>query len=391
MRIACVQNGDFTSALRNFRAGAAETYNGQFYTVDAFNQFVAGQPHIVVSLDSPPHEQRIGSGILAAIAPPHPPVRLPRRILLRWHAKQIIRRLEEFGATHLLIRCVDIIGCELLAWANSHDIPSASIIAARFDRASAVCRRYCRLAGAPGVQFVANHNRVATQSLIDCGLDPVKAIAWDLPPTATPSDYPAKKRKPGRSLSLLFAGVLRPTKGVLDIVAAAARSREQGIDVRLAVCGDGELLDTVRRHAGVSAGWLEAPGRLGQDEVLRRMAASDLVIVPSHTAFPEGLPFVIQEALAVRTPLLLSDHPVFVRYFQDGQAVHFFRQADVESLAGVIHKIATDAPAYARLSEQTLSAWESLQCPMKFHHLLARLSADWADRPSLASTAAMAV
>ena len=40
------------------------------------------------------------------------------------------------------------------------------------------------------------------------------------------------------------------------------------------------------------------------------MSAHDIVIVPSRHDYPEGLPMTIYEALAMRTPLVVSDHPM---------------------------------------------------------------------------------
>ena len=71
MRIACVQNGNFTLARRVLSAGGDETYKGQRYTVNGFLRFVKGLPHVVISLDAPPHREASDEGeYLAVPAPP---------------------------------------------------------------------------------------------------------------------------------------------------------------------------------------------------------------------------------------------------------------------------------------------------------------------------------
>jgi glycosyltransferase involved in cell wall biosynthesis len=387
MRIACVQNGDYTAALSSRLDGGAETYNGQFYTVDAFRTFVGDYPHLVVSLDAKPHEVVRGSATLMAIAEPRRILGIPRRITLKRHAAGIIDALEEFGATHLLVRCCDVIACELMAWANRRQVKTAAIVAAQFSPTHGPCRRFCELANAANVLFVANHNRVATQTLIDCGLNPSKAIAWDLPPAATPQQYAVKQRELGSPLKLVFAGALREEKGVTDLVVAVKHSRKASVDMTLTICGSGPLLGRLLQDEGNQQGWLCVTGQVPVTDVIQRMDQCDAVVVPSRSSFAEGLPFVIQEALAVRSPLVLSDHPVFVRYFREGNAVRFFREGDANSLEKVLRELAADVEVCRRLSERTEGVWAELQCPLKFADMLERLSVEWGMSAAIAQVA----
>jgi glycosyltransferase involved in cell wall biosynthesis len=385
MRIACVQNGDYTTAAKNFAAGGKETYNGQFYTVAAFQRFVGSHPHLVVSVDAPEHEEEHGNGVWCGIPEPRSIIKLPRRFVSTYHGRKIIKRVARFQPTHLLLRSLDIIGCELLEWANTHGVKTAVIVAARFDKNHGASIRYCKAANNPNVEFVANHNRVATETLIDCGLSATKAVAWDLPPGITPSQFPSRTINPAEPLRLVYAGLLEPDKGVQDFVDAAALCVNQGRAVRAVACGSGSLLDKLQHHPGVAAGWLELPGRISHQEVVSRMSSATFVVVPSRKSFNEGLPFVIQESLAVRTPLLLSDHPIFIRYFIDRHGVRFFNEQDPKALAELIMTIASCPETYARLSETTASAWQSIQCPMKFHQLLERLANSWQHPPLVAA------
>jgi glycosyltransferase involved in cell wall biosynthesis len=176
---------------------------------------------------------------------------------------------------------------------------------------------------------------------------------------------------------LLFAGSVERAKGVEDFVEGASLYRAAGRGVEATVCGDGPLRTKLQAHQGVTEGWLQVLGRVSQHEVVRRMAASDFLVVPSRKDFAEGLPFVIQEGLAVRTPLLLSDHPVFVKYFHDGEGVRFFPERNSRALADLILQLSDDTAEYARLSEQTAAAWQSLHCPTKYHDLLEKLTGVW--------------
>ena len=378
MRIASVQFGNFTLARRVLAAGGAETYNGQRYTVEAFERFVDGVPHMVVSLNAPPHREMVGDGEYLAVAPPQPHLWVPRRFKEKELAARVIPELQRFDPTHLLLRCNDIVGAQVLEWAIEHGVRTAAIIAAVFQRNHPPCMRFCQLANHPLVDFIANHNRVATASLVECGLPAAKAVMWDYPPQGlSPDRFGTKTINPAGPVNLLFAGSLIESKGITDLVRACAMARRRGRVVRVVVCGAGPKRKWVLDHAGAGEGWLESLGEVSHDEVVRRMIASDLVVVPSRHSFPEALPCVIQEALAVRTPLLLSDHPVFLQYFKEGQAARFFAASDPKSLAGVIEAVASDAAGYALLSGQTAEVWNSVQIETKFHHLLDDLRLRW--------------
>jgi glycosyltransferase involved in cell wall biosynthesis len=377
VRIACVQNGDYTRAYQTLVGGAAENYNGQRYTVEAFVHFVRDLPSVVISLDSSAHAEMQGQDIRMSLGEPRHRRWLPQRISLKRYARRVIEKLETLGTTHLLVRCVDIVGCELLEWANTRRIPAAAIVAARFNPAHEPARRFCELANNPNVLFVANHNRVATETCIECGLAKEKAIAWDLPPATTPDLNHIRSRDSADPLRILTAGTVQEAKGITDLLEACVIARNRDIDARLTICGDGPLLDQLRTHPGVTQGWLECPGQIAHGEVLARMSGADIVAVPSRFEFAEGLPFVIHEALSLRLPLLLSNHPVFVRYFTDRTGVRFFEAGNAAACAAVVTELADDPQEYSTLSNDTATVWSSLQCETKFHHLLERLRAEW--------------
>lgn len=380
MRLACVQNGHYTEARRRLAGGGPETYRGQRYTIGAFERLVAEEPHLVVSLDAPPHHVADGAGEYLAVHSPAPSRLIPRRFTERAKARAVIRELEHFAPTHLLLRCNDVIGCELLAWAIRRGIPSAVIIAARFRADHPPCLRFCALANDPLVAFVANHNRVVTNNLLECGLSDEKALMWDYPPDPNPADHQIKTMRPGKPLELVYAGWVAKLKGVTDVVDACALLHRQGQPVRLDLFGEGPALDALRAHRGRREGWLHVPGVTAHDQVLARMRQAHAVVVPSRHAFPEALPCVIQEALALRTPVILSDHPIFREYFREGEAARFFRSGNPRSLAGVLTQLASHPELYADLSRKTAEVWNSFQIPTKFHHLLERLRREWIPR-----------
>jgi glycosyltransferase involved in cell wall biosynthesis len=375
LRIATVQYGDFYHTRQKLQAGEPETYYGQQQTIETMSRLTSGCDHLFIGLGSEPYREVSGRGVFVApIEPPKWPG-MPGRWHQRWRAQRILSELRAFAPSHLLLRCNDVVGGTLLAWASRHALPTVVLIAARFDPQSALCRRFCALANRSNVAFVANHNRVSTESLVECGLQPSKALAWDYVHEARPEQFNTKALPASGEISVVFAGSLSPLKGVLDVVNGCRQARAAGWPLRLTVCGDGPLLGQVRSAA--SEGWLEATGSISQQQVLRRMRDSQVVVVPSHHAFPEGLPLVLYEGLATRTPVLLSDHPVFRRYFENDRGVRFFSAGDAGALAAALGKLLGDAGSYARLSAETASVWQSVQCETKFHEVVDRIAAQW--------------
>lgn len=388
IRLACVQGGDYWTTKRRLESDGSELYGGQKYSVEAYERFVRGYPHLVVSLDAPEYNERRGEAWYRGVPRPLNTRLVPRRVSERLRARRIIRTLEQFSATHLIIRCNDLVGCELLNWSIAGGVPTAGILASRFGPEHGWSKRFCELGNAPNVLLLANHNRVATASMVDCGLEPEKAVAWDFPPAVTPENWSPKELPSGGPLQVLFVGRVCEDKGITDLLAACELARGQGLQLKLTVCGEGPLLSSVQRHPGVTAGWVECVGQLQNKQVHERMRSSTLVVVPSRHDFAEGLPLVIYESLAVRTPLILNDHPIFVRYFQDDCGVRFFRNSDPADMCRQIISLARDAVGYARLSRESKAAWENLTCPTRFEDVLIRLREAWGMAPVAADQAA---
>ena len=372
-RIACIQHGDYFQARSRFAAGGEETYGSQRYSVEAQERLFAGADHLVISLDGVASDHRVGRGRYVCLPETHVRV-IPGRIRAYLRARRITHLLKEFGPTQLLLRANDILGCEVLRWAAKRRIPTAVILASRFDPKHGAALRFCALANQAHVRFVGNHNLVATRSLLECGLDAKKAIAWDYPPRQNPDELPAKRAPNQPPWTVFFAGNLIPDKGAGDLVEAVSVVRARGFDVHLTICGDGPQRAALSVHRGVAEGWLSVLGVVPSDEIARHMLASWLVVVPTRPAFPEALPLVIIEALASRTPLLLSEHPIFSEYFQPEQAVEFFPPADVEALAERICRLAEQPERYAKRSSETAAVWHGLQIPGRFHVLLEKFA-----------------
>jgi len=127
-------------------------------------------------------------------------------------------------------------------------------------------------------------------------------------------------------------------------------------------------------------------GRLSHTEVLEQMHRHDVVLVPSRHEYPEGLPATLYEALCCRTPLVISDHPMFRLRLRPERDALTFTAGRPGELAAQLERLATDAHCYARLSRASAAAAERYLCPLQWHELIERWLRDTPeDAASLAS------
>src|SRR3954471_7558921 len=103
-RIAVVEHGDAREARRLRALGAPEPYFGMHDSQGYIDRWVAGRPHLIISLNAPPYRDQEGAGILLGLPEPSPIARLPGTVThFRW-ARQISRQLRDFEPTHFLLR-----------------------------------------------------------------------------------------------------------------------------------------------------------------------------------------------------------------------------------------------------------------------------------------------
>lgn len=81
----------------------------------------------------------------------------------------------------------------------------------------------------------------------------------------------------------------------------------------------------------------ELPGRLARSDVPRELADTDLLVVPS--VWYENSPLTIHEALAARTPCLVSDLGGMAELVQPGRQGWRFRTGDSDDLAAALERV----------------------------------------------------
>lgn len=380
LRIASIQHGDYAEALRIIGRGDREPYFGMTYTLDVLAALFADTPHLVISLNSQPYREQHGTGELLGLPCPKFPRPLPGSIAAEWWGHKVVRELQRFAPTHVLLRSGGVIARHVLGYCTSHELNTLVVFANRFDpvelRDRLQTASIVRMLNQPCVKLVGNHKQPATDSMVECGVNPEKAVAWDWPNAQHPKDWPVKLLRSDEPHRIAYVGSISMAKGVGDLLAAVEILSLAGSNVRLTAMGDGPDLATLMASAArLPVGVVEFTGRVANDEAFRQMLEADVVCVPSRHEFSEGMPLTLTEALASRTPVVISDHPVFMRAFVDGEGVRVFKAKDPASLAAVLGEVLATPDAYQRLSQLTMDAYRRVECKTYFGDLIDRWQA----------------
>ncbi|MBB3956826.1 glycosyltransferase family 4 protein [Novosphingobium sediminicola] len=362
-RLLIVHNaGDYREAYRRRSQDGSEIYYGHGYVLDQMTYLAQRHGEAAfLCCHAPSYVETIEGGVtlmgantdgvrrpapvlqmIAEYAPTHLIVHGPMNPLLRWGLKQGLR-----------------VGCILADSFSMHPL----------DR----WFRFGRLAGLlndPGVTLVGNHGVNASRSLVKLGVRPEKVVAWDFPQTRRPDQWPVKTDPGTAPHDLLYVGSIGRRKGIGDVIDAMALLRHRP-DIRLKVAGIGQQarFEARARRKGV-ADRIEFLGLVPNRQVMNLMHASAAVIVPSRHSFPEGIPLTLYEALASRTPVIASDHPMFAGHIKHECGALVFPAGNSALLAQQIERLLSDNVLYSHISQGAAQAWQRMQIPIKWGELI---------------------
>jgi glycosyltransferase involved in cell wall biosynthesis len=154
---------------------------------------------------------------------------------------------------------------------------------------------------------------------------------------------------------ILGVGRLVEKKGFADLVEACALLADQGRTFHCRIIGSGPLEEELRarvdRHG--LQGRVELVGPLPQCEVAREMqqaAALAMPCVVGGDGDRDGLPNVIQEALALGTPVVSTDVTGIPEVVRDGETGLQVPQRDPAALAAALGRLLADPQLRLRLT-----------------------------------------
>ena len=384
MRLLFFQYGDFGAAFRRFQAGEPETYRDQRRSVDYVAGLAPDRTVTVVSICNRPHREDLAPGLISVgISRAEAFSRAP-----------LVRLLEQLDPEMIITRTPNRL---LLIWATRRGIPTLPAFADTFAN-NRIRRAFhnlqLRLAlRSPAIPCVANHSLNASLSVVrTLGYPAAKVVPWDwsrLTPRSTAKSWPGQR--PWRAF---YAGPLSEDKGVGDCLDALQLLKDRGTPLALDCAGAGDVAAwTARAAARGIADEARFLGMIPNTEVRQRMIDADLVLVPSRHGYSEGLPNTIYEALAARTPLLVSDHPAFTGRLQPDRDGLIFRASDPASLAAAVERLMAGSDMYERLSHEAGTAQDRLYIGMEWTRLIETFLSDpgnttgWVAENSLARVA----
>jgi glycosyltransferase involved in cell wall biosynthesis len=370
VRLVFVQYGDYSEAYeRLIEQNGAENYYAQRYTLDfvaelARSHRVASVTVVTFSRDAPLRE--LAPGLRTAgveLYPQHAPAR----------HEELLQLVADLHPSHLIVSAPLV---PLLRWGLEQGLPVLPLFADSFRgndlRTQVRNARLAYVLNDPRIRVVANHNLASALDLARIGVIDSKIVPYDWPAVISPTQNAAKQAPPhGRPFKLVYVGTVSEAKGVGDLLHAVRELREGGMNVELSVIGQSrddampELASQLELR-----GCVHFLGMRPHAEVRAAMRDHDAVVVPSRHGYPEGLPMTLYEGLCSRSPLIVSDHPMFQLRIRHQENALVFTAGAPAALAERVRELASDSALYERLSENSARAAEDYLCPLKWDRLI---------------------
>jgi len=152
-------------------------------------------------------------------------------------------------------------------------------------------------------------------------------------------------RSDGSEITLLFSGVLRKRKGLLDLLRALVLLKARGLRPRLLVAGippgggDEYQTEVARTIDDELPGQVEWLGFVDPEQMPRVYSRADLVALPSYQ---ETAPMVVAEGLAAGRPVIATTVGGVGEMIADGVNGYLVQPGEVEQLADRIQTLVRD-------------------------------------------------
>lgn len=385
MRLAFFQYGDFSEAYSRLKSGGEETYRDQRSSVEFVANLASAHEIVVISVCDRAYTQTLSKNLLAVGISTDE----------SFDKNYIVALLTELSPEAIVLRTPNL---NVLRFCSKHKIPTLPVLADIFlvrSFRNLLQNARLRLAFDHRVSpCIANHSLNASVSVARCLAWPkTKIVPWDWS-KLQPNQLSKEQISEPHITRILYCGHLTQEKGFREVAEAVKLIVDLGIDCILTAIGSGDIpfWKTFCQNLGVLEN-VQFTGSISNSSVKQEMKKNDIVIVPSRHEYPEGLPNTIYEALASRTPLIISDHPAFKGRLVDEEEVLVFQAGNSKSLADCILKLRNSQSLYCKLSENSLVGHDRLYCGINFDHLIGLYIDDlfnelgWVEANSLAAIA----
>ena len=199
---------------------------------------------------------------------------------------------------------------------------------------------------APHVQRFIAPSRFLRERMLEWGLPPERVELMRMGAERDRFAAHPRRRRAGEGdapLQVLFLGTFAPHKGPMVLLDAwCALASDLRASARLALHGSGahypayvEALKRGAEHAGAEVG-----GVLARDEIAARLSSCDLLVMPS--VWWENAPLVLIEAVAARTPILVSDLGGMAEFVHERSCGATFAPGDARDLTRALSELLGD-------------------------------------------------
>ncbi|MBI3321169.1 MAG: glycosyltransferase [Candidatus Omnitrophica bacterium] len=163
---------------------------------------------------------------------------------------------------------------------------------------------------------------------------------------------PAPKPE-SRRCAILAVGSLLPCKGYETLIDACALLKARGVDFSCAIAGGGPLERGLRRRIARHnlEGQVTITGYVSQEAVVRLYQQAHLCVLPLVSKIHWGIPNVLIEALATKTPVISCDLPSMAELVESGKSGWMVPEEDPAALASAVESLWAAPQLRARLAE----------------------------------------
>jgi glycosyltransferase involved in cell wall biosynthesis len=209
-----------------------------------------------------------------------------------------------------------------------------------------------KTAAAVFVRSETQHNIPYLQRLTGCEWDKLH-LTYNGVTLRVPGRAPVRMRPPYRLLALgRFVG----KKGYRYLVEACRCLRDDGLDIRLTLAGDGPEMGRLKRLTSRLEldGVVSFPGFVSHDRVSGLFREADVFVMPSvvhATGDRDGIPLVLMEALLHRVPAVATNVSGIPELIQDGRTGRLVPEKDRVALAAAIRDMLADRDRSLELAE----------------------------------------
>lgn len=246
--------------------------------------------------------------------------------------------------------------------------------------------QYVSLLNHDQVKWVGGQGIQTSALMEQSGIRPSKIIPWEWSQPRLVDPYPFKEIAVAKdTLALIYIGPLIPSAGVGDLLQAILRLQKSFESISLQLIRDtlnqtspvGTLADTrdsewlraqVQELALADIVCIEAG--LSPEQMLSRVRAADLVVVPRLAKSDANLPLCVTLAMAARTPVVACDHPYLEPYLYHNGNAMIFPAGNPLSMAHRIEHVMGQPALYAQLSESSDLTLDKIKVPARWDALV---------------------